>query len=369
MINRKPARRNNPRLAGSPFRQVLAVIPVGAAVWLGAWILSDPLPAKQIHEARAALSVAEDAGARVYAPAEMEEATASWERAVSLLDSTAKGFWPYRQFAAVELQTTRTVLLANRARDAAERNADRMDADLEHRRKYLAVQLDTLNRLARDYPPGAGIALHLRSAERLGAQSLGAERRGNARRADSLVSEAMQALARAETRHRRIQDSLDVEAEDWRVRLADLVARSSGPVLAVDKRARRMQVVGPSGALKWYEIEMGPEWMGDKLREGDKRTPEGLYHVSKKLGVGQTRYHRALLLDYPNREDRSRFAKNRERGLLQDSDRIGGLIEIHGGGGGRGAWTDGCVALPNRAMEQLFNRIPLGTPVLIAPAL
>lgn len=369
MSKGKPGGRTNSRLPGSPFPQVLSVILVVGAVWLSAWILSDPLPANQIRDARAALSVAEAAGARVYAPVEMEEASASWAQAVSLLDSSASGIWPYRQFDAVEVLTTRTVLLAGRARDAAERNADRMEADLENRRQYLSIQLDTLNLVARDYPPGAGIAVHLRTAERLGSQSLGAEQRGNARRADSLVSKAIQALARAETRHRGIQDSLDGEAELWRKRLQEVVAQSSGPIIAVDKRARRMQVVSPSGALKWYEIELGPEWMGDKMREGDKRTPEGLYHVSKKLGVGQTRYHRALLLDYPNREDRSRFAQNRERGLLQDSDRIGGLIEIHGGGGGRGPWTDGCIALPNTEMEQLFNRIPVGTPVLIAPAL
>jgi murein L,D-transpeptidase YafK len=85
----------------------------------------------------------------------------------------------------------------------------------------------------------------------------------------------------------------------------------------------------------------------------------------KKKDRGQSRYHRALLLDYPNAADRERFAAAKRRGEIPRGAGIGGLIEIHGEGGRGQNWTEGCVALSNRDMDDLFRRVGTGTRVTI----
>ncbi len=83
------------------------------------------------------------------------------------------------------------------------------------------------------------------------------------------------------------------------------------------------------------------------------------------MNHGQSKYYRALLLDYPNDADRERFAAAQRRGEIPRDARIGGLIEIHGEGGRGQNWTEGCVALSNRDIDDLFPRVSVGTPVTI----
>jgi len=80
---------------------------------------------------------------------------------------------------------------------------------------------------------------------------------------------------------------------------------------------------------------------------------------------GETRFYKALLLDYPNEDDRTRFTQNKKKGVLGTDAEIGGHIEIHGVGGKGADWTDGCIALKNKDMNVVFNLCPVGTKVVI----
>ena len=112
-------------------------------------------------------------------------------------------------------------------------------------------------------------------------------------------------------------------------------------------------------------MELGPYWVSAKTRSGDAATPEGQYHIVAKKDRGASAYHRALLLSYPNDQDRQAFLRDRQSGLVPPAARIGGLIEIHGGGGRGEDWTSGCVAMSNQDVDDLFPRVHLGTPVTI----
>jgi murein L,D-transpeptidase YafK len=112
-------------------------------------------------------------------------------------------------------------------------------------------------------------------------------------------------------------------------------------------------------------VELGANWVGDKMQQGDKSTPEGVYRILDKKQNGQTRYHRAFLLDYPNEEDKRRFSLNKKNGTLEQDAEIGSHIEIHGRGGKGIDWTDGCIALTDSDMEQIFQMCPVGTRVAI----
>jgi murein L,D-transpeptidase YafK len=80
-----------------------------------------------------------------------------------------------------------------------------------------------------------------------------------------------------------------------------------------------------------------------------------------------SRYYLALLLDYPNEEDRRQFLQAQKKGRIPARAVIGGLIQIHGGG--TEGMTNGCIALDNGKMKELFDRVEIGTPIVIVGTL
>jgi murein L,D-transpeptidase YafK len=94
-------------------------------------------------------------------------------------------------------------------------------------------------------------------------------------------------------------------------------------------------------------------------------TPEGMYKITKKIEGSKTKYYKALLLNYPNDEDKENFKSEIERGSLPASARIGDLIEIHGNGGKGIDWTEGCIALTDKEMDVVYKIARVGTPVTI----
>jgi hypothetical protein len=154
----------------------------------------------------------------------------------------------------------------------------------------------------------------------------------------------------------------------WRRWIEDTrrVSRATGePAILVLKEKNLLLLLKRGVPVKRYDAEVGANALGVKARQGDRATPEGRYRIVKKKDRGQSIYHRALLLDYPNAADRERFAAARRRGEIPRGAAIGGLIEIHGDGGRGQNWTDGCVALANADMDDLFARVGVGTRVTI----
>lgn len=139
--------------------------------------------------------------------------------------------------------------------------------------------------------------------------------------------------------------------------------RTGGTAFIVDKLNHKGHLIRDGRTSKTYEVEMGPGWLDRKVREGDRATPEGRYEVVKKKGYGQSRYGKAMLLNYPNNEDMARFRRLKSAGMV--SGRPGGLIEIHGNGGKGEDWTFGCVSLRDRDMDEVFNSLGVGSPVTI----
>ncbi len=139
--------------------------------------------------------------------------------------------------------------------------------------------------------------------------------------------------------------------------------------IIIDKFARKCMFYN-KGVLQYeFNIELGPNWIGDKNRQGDKTTPEGVYKITRKKKNGETIYYKALLLNYPNDDDKKRFVQNKKDGTIARHASIGNLIEIHGRGGKGTDWTDGCIALEDSDMDQLFQACQVGTEVVIVGSL
>ena len=136
--------------------------------------------------------------------------------------------------------------------------------------------------------------------------------------------------------------------------------------LVVKKSERKLEVWSADQMIKSYKIALGSNPIGKKTREGDGKTPEGSYTIHDKNP--HSAYHLNLGISYPNSADKEVASK---MGLSP-----GGHIKIHGLKNGIGwlgkfrrflDWTNGCVAVTNSEMEELYSRVEIGTPILIMP--
>lgn len=136
--------------------------------------------------------------------------------------------------------------------------------------------------------------------------------------------------------------------------------------LFVDKRHYVLEVNRGETCLKRYPIGLGADPVKRKLHQDNRTTPEGSYRVAYLKPRSQ--FHKAYGIDYPNAEDRRRYARAREAGTLPaDRPDIGGAVQIHGGGSTTN-WTWGCMALENGDIDELFAQegIRAGTAIFIA---
>jgi L,D-peptidoglycan transpeptidase YkuD (ErfK/YbiS/YcfS/YnhG family) len=166
--------------------------------------------------------------------------------------------------------------------------------------------------------------------------------------------------------HRRFSDPKLLRT--WRAWVAATIAeskRNAAPAIIVDKLRRELHVYDDGIRMATYPAELGANGLLPKNHAGDRATPEGRYSVVETRQNGATKYYKALLLNYPNAEDRERFRAAQQRGTIPVRVGIGNLIEVHGEGGKSKDWTNGCVALSNRDMDKVFKRSRAGTPVTI----
>ncbi|PAU81975.1 hypothetical protein CK501_02155 [Halovibrio salipaludis] len=134
----------------------------------------------------------------------------------------------------------------------------------------------------------------------------------------------------------------------------------------VIKSERRLYLIRDGKRIGSYRVSLGQEPEGHKLFAGDNRTPEGQYTLDWRNP--ESDYYRSIHISYPNSEDR-----RKARAWGQDP---GGNIMIHGLPNDAGKWnfafegldwTDGCIAVNNRAMDEIWRRVTVGTPIEIRP--
>ncbi len=143
-----------------------------------------------------------------------------------------------------------------------------------------------------------------------------------------------------------------------------LPAGTTGDSIVVFKEQHRMVVYYRSKELKSYSISLGKNPVGQKQMEGDKKTPEGLYKISGRNP--NSKFHLSLRISYPDKKDIENAKLN--------GYEPGGDIMIHGLPNNMSLledyylntdWTDGCIAVANEEIEELWNVIPDNTPIFI----
>ena len=140
-------------------------------------------------------------------------------------------------------------------------------------------------------------------------------------------------------------------------------AEQTAQYLVVEKQARRLTLFRDGEVLKTYRVALGGNPIGHKQHEGDQRTPEGTYSIDFKNP--DSAYHLSLKISYPNGKD---LARARTQGMDP-----GGMIMIHGVGepalwrNGGNDWTDGCIAVSNEQIEEIWQLVEVETPIIIRP--
>lgn len=135
-------------------------------------------------------------------------------------------------------------------------------------------------------------------------------------------------------------------------------------LVVVDKSERTLTLYAAGKPMRTYtRLQFGAAPQGHKRFEGDEKTPEGRYTIDARNP--QSAYHLSLRISYPNAADRA-FAASQQRPP-------GGDIFIHGQpnwlpvGRMPGDWTDGCIAVSNAEIEELWAAVADGTPIEIRP--
>jgi murein L,D-transpeptidase YafK len=145
-----------------------------------------------------------------------------------------------------------------------------------------------------------------------------------------------------------------------------LPANARADRVVVRKRARTLELYRGTELLRRYSIALGRTPLGHKQQEGDGRTPEGRYVLDYRNP--RSSYHKALHVSYPSAADAASASR---RGVSP-----GGLIMVHGVRNRLGFigrlhrifdWTDGCIAVTDPEIEEIWRSVADGTPIEIEP--
>ena len=153
------------------------------------------------------------------------------------------------------------------------------------------------------------------------------------------------------------------------VTIASCAQPSSPPSvdkLIVIKHEHRLQLLSKGAVVKTYKVALGTQAVGPKQQQGDHRTPEGTYVLDSRNAHSQ--FYKSIHISYPDAADRARASATHVS--------PGGDIYLHGlpnGYGSIGAahrlrdWTDGCIAVTDDEIDEIWALVKNGTPIEIKP--
>lgn len=347
------------------------VLFVGALV-AGVCVLSvDQPPVRQLEQARMLLADARKADAGIYSRKWFGEAEILYDSAMRVWKRENERWIFVRDFTPVSALAKRSEQSARRAMEHAREAKGNLKQDLENEIARLRREMDEFERFFVSLPLEKAVkSRHAQGKLSLNEAEIAFEK-GNYSLGREKSYQAARAIREAYRDARLLLDDYFRQLPEWQKQLVAAVEfsrRERCYVIVVEKIPARCYLYHKGEKKYSFPVEFGRNWIGDKRQEGDDATPEGEYKVVKKLSGRQTKYDKALLLDYPNVADRARFGQLKKSGRVAADARPGGLIEIHGGGGRGVNWTNGCVALENRDMDEVYKRARKDTPVWIIGA-
>lgn len=306
------------------------------------------------------------AGASIFAPTEYESFRQAFRQA-RIHEWREASRWPlFRKMDRVRDKYAEVIKQGEMVLRMVEERKEEQKTALELELK----ELESLISRLRSISEAINESTHIRQRLSRGEMALGEAARLISQENFSAAKKALASAKEPVLSARRIMFSLfdryidEDYVRQWEKWVAETVAlsRTQGNLaIIVDKLEKKLIVYSKGEKKAVYDVGLGRFGLSEKIHSGDQATPEGKYKIIKKNP--NSRYFRALLLDYPNEEDRRRFQEMKKKGIIPPEVGIGGLIEIHGGG--QDGLTYGCVAMEDEAIEELYKMVQIGTPVTI----
>lgn len=329
-------------------------------------------PLEKIEKARIAISEAKKARADAYAPALFNESEKLYQSAISRWKAENSKFIMKRDFSAIDAIVDLSIKKASDAKTKALSHSSDLQTSLDALIKSLSHSVEKYDDLFSQLPLHKKVVQDYEKGKML----------LNEAKYDYKSKNYLTAKKKIDTGSKLLNDSFSSvksylkdyfknysQWSEWNNTTVNNSRKNKSDAIVVDKYAKKCYLYKNGKIKHTFDVELGKNWIGAKLYKGDKATPEGFYHVTKKLNGRKTKYYKALMINYPNETDKSRFDREKKRGNLSKRAQIGGLIEIHGGGGKGVNWTDGCIALQDHEMDIVYREIEEGTPVTIVGSL
>lgn len=319
-------------------------------------------PIVSVAEAERAKQRALEAEAPLYAPSEYRRSQAAFKSAQLLLAEQERR-WLLRDYdAAADLLQQARALAESAAANATEERARRrleVESELLQFEDALVMIREGELALMRQSLSKAEISLAAAKAQWENGDYEAARR--------TLTGEAEAIRFLNDLGEAYVQRNTDPELiAQWNRAVRSTIehsARTGEHVIIVNKYRKMLSLYRNGRRVNDHPADLGANPFSEKRYRGDRATPEGRYRIVKKLGVGQSAYYKALVINYPNAQDQERYRRLRRE--MSSAPGVGGSIEIHGRGGRNQNWTAGCVAVDDRVMDRLFEVASVGTLVTI----
>lgn len=336
------------------------------------YLIKSPSPEDQLGLARQHITTALKTNSGLYTQSSLDEATRLYDSAMTLWQRENERIFLFRNYDLTRTYAERAALLAITSVKEIHETQAKLKSEVSLQISQIQDHLASFQVLYPHIPLKAQQVSDLALGKILFDQAKSAFQKENYPESKRKLDSASLLIYTVTTYAEQTMENYMKAFPEWNHWVNTTIEESrkqKKTCLIVDKYARTCQVYKNGRLHKTYTSELSSNWIGDKHHQGDKSTPEGIYRVVKKKAGTDTRYYKALLLDYPNEADKIRFAQNKKNGVLQPSAAIGGLIEVHGHGGKGTDWTDGCIALQNDDMDVVFDQCPVGTSIVIVGSL
>ncbi len=331
-------------------------------------LFMDSPPMEDFRKCNEIMSRAKKINADVYAPEYYQAAETNYKYAFIELKRQNEKLFFQRNFSKARELIINAILKAELAQNASGTNKDTQKARFLKETELLRKKLDSYH----DFFIKLPLQIQTRKDYEFGKlsveESLNAFEKGDINKANQKLNEGKARISYADAEVNAHLKEYFARFPKWQIWVKNTIAASANTksyALVIDKIKHKGFLYYNGKLSKEYDVEFGKNWIGDKLYSGDNATPEGRYMVTRKKNSKDSGYYKAMMLNYPNEEDRAEFAARRRSGQIPRSRGIGGLIEIHGNGGKGVDWTRGCVALSDDKIDELYNKLSVGSPVTI----
>jgi L,D-peptidoglycan transpeptidase YkuD (ErfK/YbiS/YcfS/YnhG family) len=357
--------RKNKWLAGIAISFILLA---GISIWI--YTRPEP-PIRELNKARLALSSAQKNSSGTYSAKLYKESQSNYNMAMTLWERENRKYFFQRDYTQISHLAKKATEKANLAKDRSMKNMADFKSRLSKKIKETEEILKLFDSNFDNLPLPVLIKKKEVKARMMFTEGKLAFEKKNYLTSATKIDKASDDIQTVYLSSKKKMQDYFQNHRKW-VQLAEETideSKRNGSAILVDKMAGKCYLYN-NGELRFsWSAELGKNWVGNKLVKGDKATPEGTYRITgKKAGRGTT-YYKALMINYPNDEDKRRFSLAKKNGELSRSSSIGNNIEIHGGGGKGVHWTDGCVALQDRDMDKIFREVNVGTRVTIVGSL